>query len=173
MIAVQRDGKSGLLHTHVLLNNVDAEGKALRKNGWKHLKNTTDSVAKKNGLVPLTEKKDSNSSYDWRKDLALKIEETLGDTQTLLKLGITRKDRKSKKYPPAVVSFSFVDKEGKKRNIRGRQLSNQLGLPSNSFDVTYLNNLQQQQKNEIESFSKALDDLSLKCTNTVINELTL
>ncbi|HDT9276023.1 TPA: relaxase/mobilization nuclease domain-containing protein [Listeria monocytogenes] len=173
MIAVQRDGKSGLLHTHVLLNNVDAEGRALRKNGWKHLKNTTDSVAKKNGLVPLTEKKDSNSSYDWRKDLASKIEETLGDKQTLLKLGITRKDRKSKKYPPAVTSFSFVDKEGKKRNIRGRQLSNQLGLPSNSFDVTYLNNLQQQQKNEIESFSKALDDLSLKCTNTAINELTL
>ncbi|MBC2135332.1 relaxase/mobilization nuclease domain-containing protein [Listeria innocua] len=145
MIAVQKDGKSGLLHTHVLLNNVDAEGKALRKNGWKHLKNVTDMVAKKNGLNPLTEKKDSESKYDWRKDLAHKIKMTSGDSSSLAEIGITMKIRNSKKYPPAVTSFSFTDREGKKRNIRGRKLASQLNIPADTFDIKELQKLKTRQ----------------------------
>lgn len=145
MIAVQRDGKSGLLHTHVLLNNVDTEGKALRKNGWKHLKKTTDIVAKKNGLTPLTDQKDSETKYDWRKDLAHKIKMTFGDSSLLAEVGIKMRVRNSKKYPPAVTSFSFTDREGKKRNIRGRNLASQLNLPLNTFDIKELEILKTKQ----------------------------
>jgi Relaxase/Mobilisation nuclease domain. len=144
MIAIQRDGKSGLLHAHVLLNNVDNNGKALRTNGWRHLKNVTDDIAKKHGLTPLTEKKNEVSRYDWRRDLAYNIRETKGNAMELAEMGITMKKRKSKKYPPAVTSFSFIDKEGKKRNIRGRQLASQLNLPSDYFDVLKLRQLKPQ-----------------------------
>lgn len=157
MIAVQRDGKSGLLHSHVLLNNVDAEGKALRKNGWKHLKNVTDTVAKKNGLTPLTEKKDSESKYDWRKDLAHKIKMTAGDSSMLAEIGITMKVRNSKKYPPAVTSFSFADREGKKRNIRGRRLASQLDMPSDSFDIIELQKLKTSQSLILEKNTLKLE----------------
>lgn len=148
MIAIQRDGKSGLLHAHVLLNNVDANGKALRQNGWKHLKKVTDTVAQKNGLTPLTEKRESNTHYDWRRDLAFNIRETGGDSTALAELGITMKKRKSKKYPPYVTSFAFTDKEGKKRNTRGRQLAKQLDLPSDYFDESSLQQLRKNQLNE-------------------------
>ncbi|SCA92120.1 hypothetical protein (contenaing a Endonuclease relaxase, MobA/VirD2 domain) [Pseudolactococcus piscium] len=148
MIAIQRDGKGGLLHAHVLLNNVDVNGKALRKTGWKHLKRVTDMVAQKNGLTPLTEKRESNTHYDWRRDLAFTIRETSGDSNALAELGITIKKRKSKKYPPFVTSFAFTDRECKKRNIRGRQLAKQLDLPSDYFDESSLQQLQKNQLNE-------------------------
>lgn len=157
MIAVQKDGKSGLLHAHVLLNNVDNKGKALRQNGWKHLKSVTDTVVKKNGLTPLSEKRETNSHYDWRRDLAFNIRETSGDYAALAELGITMKKRKSKKYPPAVTSFAFTDKEGKKRNIRGRQLAKQLDLPNDYFDISNLQRLQKNTFNEKELAVSTLD----------------
>lgn len=144
MIAVQRDGKSGLLHTHVLLNNVDFHGKALRQNGWKHLKRATDNSAKKYGLTPLTHEREPSTHYDWRRDLAFKVRETCGDSNALADLGITMRKRKSKKYPPSVTSYKFTDKEGKQRNIRGRQLASQLNLPDDYFDVAKLNQLKSQ-----------------------------
>lgn len=159
MLCVQRDGKSGLLHAHVLLNNVDDKGKALRQNGWKHLKNVTDEVAKKNGLTPLTNKRENNSHYDWRRDLAYKIRETAGDTSLLAEMGITFKKRKSKKYPPFVSSFAFTDKEGKKRNIRGRQLASQLDLPSDYFDIR---NLQQLQAKQLVKSKTTVSELDLE-----------
>ena len=178
MIAVQRDGKSGLLHTHVLLNNVDTEGKALRKNGWKHLKNATDMVAKKNGLVPLTEKKDSESKYDWRKDLAHKIKMTSGDSSSLAEIGITMKVRNSKKYPPAVTSFSFTDREGKKRNIRGRNLASQINMPADTFDIKQLQKLKPRQSLIFDQDDVKLDlqdltpQIDLEQTHT-LPEITL
>lgn len=178
MIAVQRDGKSGLLHTHVLLNNVDNEGKALRKNGWKHLKNATDMVAKKNGLVPLTEKKDSESKYDWRKDLAHKIKMNSGDSSSLAEIGITMKVRNSKKYPPAVTSFSFTDREGKKRNIRGRNLASQINMPADTFDIKQLQKLKPRQSLIFDQDDVKLDlqdlipQIDLEQTHT-LPEITL
>ncbi|HFI0617206.1 TPA: relaxase/mobilization nuclease domain-containing protein [Streptococcus suis] len=147
MIAIQRDGKGGLLHAHVLLNNVDANGKALRQTGWKHLKRSTDMVTIKNGLTPLTEKRESNTHYDWRRDLAFNIRETCGDFNELADIGITMRTRKSKKYPPVVTSFAFTDRDGKKRNIRGRQLAKQLDLPSDYFDISNLEQLKQDNLN--------------------------
>ncbi|MGM0167998.1 hypothetical protein IGI39_003010 [Enterococcus sp. AZ135] len=144
MIAVQRDGKSGLLHAHVLLNNVDNRGKALRQNGWKHLKRATDSIAKKYGLTPLTHEREPSTHYDWRRDLAFKVRETCGNSKALADLGITMRKRKSKKYPPSVTSYKFTDKDGKQRNIRGRQLASQLNLPDDYFDVAKLNQLKSQ-----------------------------
>lgn len=154
MIAIQRDGKSGLLHAHVLLNNVDINGKALRETGWKHLKKATDTVSQKNGLTPLTEKRESNTHYDWRRDLAYIIRETSGDSDALAERGITLKEKKSKKYPPSVTSFAFTDKEGKKRNIRGRQLAKQLGLPNNYFDISNLTQLQINKQNDLKQPSE-------------------
>lgn len=156
MIAIQRDGKSGLLHAHVLLNNVDSKGKALRENGWKHLKKTTDTVIVKHGLTPLTEKRENSSHYDWRRDLAFKIKETCGDSEALAEMGITLKKRKSKKYPPAVTSFSFLDRQGKKRNIRGRQLASQLNLPTNYFDIAQLQQMKLEQTKTISSLNQEL-----------------
>lgn len=137
MIAIQRDGKSGLLHAHVLINNVDFHGKALRENTWQHLKKHTDEVAKNHGLEPLTAEKNPDSAYDWREDLANRIEtaKSRGDLQAA---GVTMRMRASKKYPPATASFAFVDSEGKKRNIRGKQLASQLKKPADAFDVSNL-----------------------------------
>lgn len=159
MIAVQRDGKSGLLHAHVLLNNVDHHGKALRQNGWKHLKRATDSIAKQYGLTPLTHEREPSTHYDWRRDLAFKVRKTCGDSKALADLGITMRKRKSKKYPPSVTSYKFTDKEGKQRNIRGRQLASQLGLPTDYFDTSHLHHLKKKsmQKKELASSKHTLD----------------
>ena len=128
IIAVQIDGKSGMVHTHSAVNNVDENGKALRgaETGWKHLKKATDEVSERHKLEPLTVEKDENSEYDWREDLSNRIEQSEYDLDELKREGVEVTFRKSKKYPPAVSTFAFEDRDGKQRRIRGRQLASQL-----------------------------------------------
>lgn len=136
MIAIQADGKGGMIHGHLYINNVDEDGKALRgdEHGWKYLKKITDEVMQERGQEPLTAEKDENSEYDWREDLSQRIEQSEYDLDELKRNGVEVTFRKSKKYPPAVSSFSFEDRDGKQRRIRGRQLASQLEQSADKYD---------------------------------------
>lgn len=168
VVALQSDGKGGCLHGHVLLNNVDSNGKSV-SNGWKHMKGFVDEASVKHGLEPLSVAK-SEGSYDWREDLESKINfaTSMDDLESF---GVSVSGRWRKKDKTTQLTFEFEDEDGKKRKMRGRRLAAIRGYEDEnafcleqleerwkeqelSLDMADLNQMAEQVNNEYDPFSE-------------------
>ena len=121
VIATQIDGKSGLLHNHIVICNQDYQtGKALagRAASIKTARKKNDAVLKANGMnqpdkltdeytanTDLVRKIEDNGGYSWKGDLQRRIEQAQqksGDwnefTDNLDELGVTIRAFKKKAY---------------------------------------------------------------------------
>ena len=170
MVALQADGEGGYLHAHVLLNNVDKQGKALRQNGWKHLKKHTDEVTKRYGLEPLTNAKSEDVAYDWRVDLANRIGRSKNMSE-LEDLGVSYTSRFRKRDKTTQLTFKFTDDEGKKRRIRGGALSKQLAnVGENEFTLEEITR-KHKERSDI-AMKSSVDDIMLDLGGLSSAELT-
>lgn len=155
VVAFQADGRGGFLHAHVLLNNVDNDGKALHENGWRHLKKHVDETSQKYGLTTLTNAK-SEGSYDWREDLESKINFATS-VEDLEGFGVVISGRWRKKDKTTQLTFEFEDEDGKKRKMRGRRLAAIRGYEDEN--VFCLEQLQERWKDQEQELSLDITDL--------------
>lgn len=160
MATLQADGKGGCLHAHILINNVDSNGKALHDNSWYHLKGKTDEVTQKHGLTPLTQNKADKGHYDWRKDLGTRLRDT-ASMDDLEALGVTYTERFRKRDKSTQLTFSFEDAAGKKRRIRGGALSEKLGIEDDNYYSLENMMKRQEEKQEKEKASEAPKEIEL------------
>lgn len=125
VVAIQSDGLGGNLHAHVLLNNVDSEGRAINK-GWRHMKEYVNESTLKNGLEPLDIRR-NKGEYDWWEDLEGRIN-AVSSIDELEGLGVSVSGRWRKKDGTTQLTFKFEDEEGKTRKMRGRRLAAARGI---------------------------------------------
>lgn len=158
VVALQSDGKGGCLHGHVLLNNVDSEGKAI-SNGWKHMKSYVDEATVKHGLEPLSVAKGEND-YDWREDLESRINFATSKDD-LEHAGVKVSGRWRKRDKTTQLTFKFTDEEGKSRTMRGRRLASILGYEDeNAFCLEHLEQRWEQKEDiadQVEEVEKEYD----------------
>lgn len=158
VVAIQSDGLGGNLHAHVLLNNVDSDGRAVNK-GWKHMKGYVDEATLKSGLEPLNMAK-SDGAYDWREDLESKIN-GVSSIDELEGLGVSVSGRWRKKDGTTQLTFKFEDEEGKTRKMRGRRLAAVRGIADeNVFCLERLEEKWKQQQEEERDDNLVIADMS-------------
>ena len=160
MATLQADGKAGCLHAHILINNVDNDGRALRDNSWYHLKGKTDEVTQRHGLTLLTTGKDSKGHYDWRKDLGTRMRD-ITSMDDLEGLGVTYTERFRKHDKSTQLTFSFEDAAGKKRRIRGGALSRNLGIEDGNYYSLENMMKRQEEKRKKEKANEAPKDIDI------------
>ena len=162
VVAIQCDGLGGNLHAHVLLNNVDSDGRAVNK-GWKHMKGYVDEATLKSGLEPLNMAK-NDGEYDWREDLESKIN-GVSSIDELEGLGVSVSGRWRKKDGTTQLTFKFEDEEGKTRKMRGRRLAAVRGIEDEN--VYCLERLEEKWKQQQE---EKRDDLVIADMSDLVEE---
>ena len=162
VVAIQCDGLGGNLHAHVLLNNVDSDGRAVNK-GWKHMKGYVDEATLKSGLEPLNMAK-NDGEYDRREDLESKIN-GVSSIDELEGLGVSVSGRWRKKDGTTQLTFKFEDEEGKTRKMRGRRLAAVRGIEDEN--VYCLERLEEKWKQQQE---EKRDDLVIADMSDLVEE---
>jgi len=174
MATLQADGKGGCLHAHILINNVDNNGKALHDNSWYHLKGKTDEVTQRHGLAPITQNKADRGVYDWREDLSARLN-NIACMDDLKRLGVTYTERFRKRDRSTQLTFTFEDAEGKRRRIRGSALSSKLGMKDDNYysleNMTKRLEEKRAKEKDSDRFDLDLSDLDLIDLNESDNKL--
>lgn len=165
IVAIQKDGDGGNLHAHIIINSVDMlTGKSLRGNKLHHnyIMRKSDKIQDELGILnknkelnEYTEKQSiqeikarAKGSYVWKDDLKERIEncmenpniQSYEDFKQSLKdeynVEVTERKSKNKEaYAGYLLTYSFIDKNNKKRKVRQTRLGTTFGLKGIEYGI--------------------------------------
>lgn len=165
VISIQRDGRGGNLHGHICINSIDMiTGKSLRgdKKHHNYIKNKSDEIQRQLNILNKNELNDEytdkqtiqeikareKGQYIWKDDIKSRIENCMENPNILsyeefkqemknqYNVDITeRKTKKEDVYGGYVLTYTFNDKNNKKRKVRSTRLGSTYGLKGIDYGI--------------------------------------